>query len=66
MNRRLMRSQRNRKIAGVCGGIAEYANLDPTIVRLIWAAVTLFPVTVPIGLIGYLIAWVIMPEETTA
>lgn len=64
MNRRLMRSRRNRMVAGVCGGIAEYANVDPTIVRLLWAIVTLFPATLPMGLVGYLIAWVIVPEET--
>lgn len=51
-------------IAGVCGGIAEYANIDPTIVRLIWAAVSLFPGTFFIGLLGYLVAWVIVPEAT--
>jgi len=41
MERRLMRSRRSRMIAGVCGGIAEYTNTDPTIVRLVWALITL-------------------------
>lgn len=62
MGRRLTRSRRNRMLAGVCGGIAEYANVDPTIVRLVWALVTLFPGTLPVGLIGYLVAWLIVPE----
>jgi len=64
MVRRLTRSTRDRKIAGVCGGLAEYLNVDPTAVRLIWVLITLFPGTLPIGLIGYLVAWLIMPEET--
>lgn len=62
MGRRLTRSRRNRMLAGVCGGIAEYANVDPTIVRLVWVLVTLFPATLPVGLIGYLVAWLIVPE----
>jgi phage shock protein C len=66
MERRLMRSRRSRMIAGVCGGIAEYTNTDPTIVRLIWALVTLFPATLPVGLIGYILAWLIIPEAPAA
>lgn len=62
MERRLVRSKRDRKIAGVCGGLAEYLHVDPTAVRLGWVLLTLFPGTLPIGLIGYLLAWLIMPE----
>ncbi len=50
-------------IAGVCGGIAEYTDTDPTIVRLIWALVTIFPGTLAFGIISYLIAWLLVPEE---
>lgn len=50
-------------IAGVCGGIAEYTNVDPTVVRLVWALLTLFPGTTILGLVGYLVAWLIVPEE---
>jgi phage shock protein C len=58
--KRLYRSKKDRKIAGVCGGVAEYLNVDPTIVRLIWVlAVLLWGV----GLIAYIIAWIIMPEK---
>ena len=39
MNRKLYRSNTNRMICGVCGGIGEYLNVDPTLVRLIWALV---------------------------
>ncbi|MDQ7843673.1 MAG: PspC domain-containing protein [Armatimonadota bacterium] len=63
MARRLMRSRKSRMIAGVCGGIAEYLDADPTIVRLLWALITLFPGTLPVGLLGYIVAWIIMPEE---
>lgn len=61
--RRLTRSRRTRMIAGICGGIAEYMNVDPTIVRLLWALMTIFPLSFPLGLLGYLIAWIIIPEE---
>lgn len=61
--RRLMRSRRTRMIAGVCGGIAEYMNVDPTIVRLLWALITIFPMSFPLGLLGYILAWIIVPEE---
>ncbi|HEV2490765.1 MAG TPA: PspC domain-containing protein [Candidatus Acidoferrales bacterium] len=58
--RRLQRSLVDCKIGGVCGGIAEYMDTDPTIVRLVWAVVTFFTGIVP-GCIAYLVAWLIMP-----
>ena len=48
-------------IGGVCGGIAEYANVDSTIVRLLWVVATL--VSMGTGLLAYLIAWIIIPEK---
>ncbi|HPT84146.1 MAG TPA: PspC domain-containing protein [Limnochordia bacterium] len=59
MSKRLYRS-RDRKIGGVCGGIAEYLNVDPTIVRLIWAVLALFYGT---GILAYILAWIIIPEQ---
>lgn len=59
--KRLYRSRKERMIAGVCGGIAEYFNVDPTLVRLAW--IVLIIMGVPFGLIGYLIAWIIIPEQ---
>lgn len=59
--RKLMRSRGNRMICGVCGGIGEYLNLDPTLVRLIWALCSL--ASVGMGLILYIIAAVVMPED---
>ena len=60
MNKRLQRSRTERMIAGVCGGIAEYFEVDPTLVRLIWVAVSLLA---GVGILLYLIMWVVMPLE---
>ena len=59
MEKKLYRSSTNKTIAGVCGGIAQYLNIDPTIVRVIWALVCLSGA----GLLAYLICALIIPEE---
>ena len=59
--KRLYRSRRERMIAGVCGGIGEYFNVDPTLIRLGW--VILSVMSGGLGLFGYLVAWVIIPER---
>lgn len=61
-NKRLYRSSRDKKIFGVCAGIAEYFNIDPTVVRLIYAVVSVFTSGFP-GLLLYLILAFIMPED---
>ena len=48
-------------LGGVCGGLGEYLDVDPTVIRLVWAVLTLF--TWGIWFIAYIIAWVIIPEE---
>ena len=58
--RKLYRSLRDRKIAGVCGGIAEYFHIDSTIVRIIFL---LFLFGEGAGLMVYIIAWIIVPER---
>lgn len=58
-DRKLRRSRRDKKIAGVCAGFADYLELDATLVRMIWLMLAF----VGWGLIGYLVAWIIMPEE---
>jgi Putative stress-responsive transcriptional regulator len=58
--RKLLRS-RNRVLGGVLGGIAEYMDVDPTIVRVAYAVLTVF--TVFSGIILYPILWLIIPEE---
>lgn len=60
MERRIYRSRKNRMIAGVCGGIAEYLNIDPAIVRLIMALLVLAN---GLGLILYILAVIIIPEK---
>jgi phage shock protein C len=55
--KRLYRSNKNKMICGVCGGIAEYLNVDPTIIRLLWVILGAFF----LGLVVYLVAAVIMP-----
>jgi phage shock protein PspC (stress-responsive transcriptional regulator) len=59
--RRLSRSRVDRKIAGVCGGLAEYLGADPTVVRLVWAVLTVVPGAIVLGIVAYLVAWFIMP-----
>jgi len=58
--KKLYKSRTNVKISGVCGGIAEYLNVDPTIVRLIAVGVTLF--SAGIGIFAYILCAVIMPH----
>lgn len=59
--KRLTKSFHNRMICGVCGGIGEFFNIDPTVIRLIWVILTLCGVGS--GIIVYIIAAVIMPES---
>jgi phage shock protein C len=58
--KKLYRSRKNRVVAGVCGGIGEYFDIDPTLVRLIWIILSL---GYGAGIVAYLIAWIIMPER---
>lgn len=60
MEKRLFRSKTNRQLVGVCGGIAEYFNIDPVVVRLAWV---LFTLAGGAGIIGYIIAALIVPED---
>jgi phage shock protein C len=59
MERRLYRSRNNKVIAGVCGGLAEYFNIDPVIVRII-AVALLLPGGLP-GFLPYAILWLVVP-----
>jgi phage shock protein C len=58
--KKLTRSRTDKKIAGVCGGFANYFELDVTLVRIIWLMLAVFGGW---GILGYLIAWIVMPEE---
>lgn len=57
--KKLYKSSTNKMISGVCGGIAEYINVDPTIIRLLWVA---FCFMVGAGILAYIIAAIIMPS----
>lgn len=60
MERRLCLSSSDKKIAGVCGGFAKYFGIDPTLVRIAYAALVLFGGT---GVLLYIICALVMPEE---
>lgn len=63
--KRLYLSQRDKKMGGVCGGIGEYLDADPTIVRLVVVVVAIATGVIPM-LFAYLIAWMIIPREPAA
>lgn len=64
MTKQLYRSTDNRVIAGVCGGIAEYFDIDPVLVRII-AVILLLPGGLP-GFLPYIIMWLVVPEKPAA
>jgi len=59
--KRLFLSTTDKKLAGVCGGLAEYLGTDPTIIRLVTAVLALATAVIPV-LLGYLLAWMIIPQ----
>lgn len=56
--KRLMRSSTDKKIAGVCAGLADYFDMDPTIIRVLWLLAICFAGT---GILAYLIFWIVLP-----
>ncbi|MFI5094169.1 MAG: PspC domain-containing protein [Candidatus Acidiferrum sp.] len=56
--KKLMRSSTDKRIAGVCAGLADYFDMDPTIIRLIWV---LFLICGGTGLLAYVILWIVLP-----
>ena len=63
MNKKLYRSHTDKKVCGVCGGLAQYFDMDPTVMRLVVVAVILFT---RIGLLAYFVAALIIPKEPNA
>jgi phage shock protein C len=61
MEKKLYRSNSNKMLAGVCGGIAEYFNIDPTLVRMGWA---LFVLLAGSGILVYIICAIVIPLNT--
>lgn len=60
MGKKLYRSKTNRMLVGVCGGVAEYFNIDPTVVRVIWAVASISPFA---GVIAYVVCAFVIPEK---
>ena len=60
--KRFVRSTNDRKIAGVCAGLADYFDLDPTLVRVVWLLATLIPGP---NIIAYVVLWIAVPEGPT-
>ena len=60
MEKKLYRSKTDKKIAGVCGGLAKYLNIDVTVIRVIWIIAVL---CAGCGLLAYLICALVIPEE---
>ena len=58
--KKLARSRNDKKIAGVCGGFAEYFDVDATLVRIVWLMLVIFG---GCGVLAYVIAWIVMPLE---
>jgi phage shock protein C len=58
--KRVFRSRKDRILGGVCGGIANYFNIDPVLVRILWV-IAMF--VYGFGFLGYIVAWIIIPEE---
>lgn len=63
--RRLRRSAADRKIAGVCGGLAEYFGVDSTLVRIAAVVLAIYPGAVICGVLVYLLAWFVMPSAAS-
>lgn len=56
--KKLMRSSTDKKIGGVCAGLADYFDLDPTLIRVLWLLAVLFA---GCGLLAYIILWIVLP-----
>lgn len=59
--KRLFRSRKEKILGGICGGIAEHIDVDPSLIRLVWIVVSL--ISLGTGIIVYLAAWIIIPES---
>ena len=59
--KKLYRSRKDKMIAGICGGIGEIYSLDPTMIRLVYALITIF--SAGTAILVYILGWIIIPEE---
>jgi phage shock protein PspC (stress-responsive transcriptional regulator) len=61
-HKQLTLSATDKKMGGVCGGLAEYLDVDPTVVRLVWVALSVVPGGFVGGALAYFLAWIIIPK----
>jgi phage shock protein C len=61
--KRLYRSKKERMLGGVCAGLGEHFDIDPTVIRLAWAVITV--ISIGTGILVYILAWILIPEEDT-
>jgi phage shock protein C len=61
--KRLYRSKKDRMLGGVCAGLGEHFDIDPTVIRLVWAVITV--ISIGTGVLVYILAWILIPEEDT-
>lgn len=59
--KKLFRSKKDKMVAGVCAGIGEYLDIDPTVIRLLWVLFTIM--SLGTGILAYVIAWIVIPEK---
>ncbi len=62
MKKRLYRTEKDKKLCGVCGGLAEYLDLDPTLMRLLWVIIACF--SAGAAFIAYIVAAIIVPNKS--
>jgi phage shock protein PspC (stress-responsive transcriptional regulator) len=62
--KRLYRSRTSRILGGICGGLGTYFDTDPNIIRILWVALTIL--SVGVGVIAYIVAWILIPGEPEA
>ncbi|MBE3582742.1 MAG: PspC domain-containing protein [Limnochordaceae bacterium] len=60
MNKRLYRSRSQRMLGGVCGGLAQYLDVDVSVIRLAWIVIACLAGA---GVLAYILAWIVIPEE---
>ncbi|WP_292521648.1 PspC domain-containing protein [Methanoculleus sp.] len=65
MPKKLTRSTSDRWVAGICGGIGEYLEIDPNVIRAIWVILTVITGFFP-GIVIYILLWLILPEQGQA
>ncbi|ABN57249.1 MULTISPECIES: PspC domain-containing protein [Methanoculleus] len=65
MAKKLTRSTSDRWIAGICGGIGEYLEIDPNVIRMIWVVLSVLTTVFP-GVLIYILLWIILPEQGQA